>query len=156
MRFDGVEHTWVRNLYPGSAKRASRIGIFGKFRIQRRGGAVMGDSLHTIGIEMWRACPHPGGRYRTDGPCSGEAFREDYLVPELSEDQTCVTVSLIGVPGLSSSFLEEAFGGLVRVNGFTRDFLKEHLSFERSEDWHREATDEIWDHISSATAGVDP
>ena len=54
----------------------------------------------------------PGGRFRSDGPFSGEEFREDYLLPALQNYEN-VTVILDGVAGLPSSFQEEAFGGLV-------------------------------------------
>lgn len=59
---------------------------------------------------------YPGGRYRTDGKGSAEAFREDHLEPAL-RDGGRVAVDLDGVLGAGSSFLEEAFGGLVRNHG---------------------------------------
>lgn len=56
----------------------------------------------------------PAGRYKTDGPHSGEKFREEHLVPALQKDET-VTIELDGARGYGSSFLEEAFGGLIRT-----------------------------------------
>jgi hypothetical protein len=60
----------------------------------------------------------PGGRYRRHGPFSGEDFRERILWPALQEKAASpadvVQVSFDGVAGMPSSFLEEAFGGLVR------------------------------------------
>jgi len=59
----------------------------------------------------------PGGRYRKDGPFSGEEFRDDVLVPKLLaavDKNEQVVVELDGVSGYGSSFLEEVFGGLVR------------------------------------------
>lgn len=56
---------------------------------------------------------YPGGRYRTDGPHSGEAFREDVLRREL-RNHDILTIVLDGTAGYGSSFLEEAFGGLIR------------------------------------------
>lgn len=53
----------------------------------------------------------PGGRYRTDGPFSGEEFREEFLKPALNDSQK-VTVYLDGTRGYPSSFLDEAFAGL--------------------------------------------
>ena len=77
---------------------------------------------------------YPAGRYRQDGPSSGEAFREDHLKPALVDpDVTKVIVWLDGVAGFGSSFLDEAFGGLVRACGFTKDFLDEHLAVETTE-----------------------
>ena len=55
----------------------------------------------------------PAGRYRSDGPFSGERFRDDILMPALASE-TVVEVDLSGVAGYGSSFLEEVFGGLVR------------------------------------------
>ena len=80
----------------------------------------------------------PGGRYRKDGPFSGEAFRDDVLVPELlaaAGKNEQVIVELDGVAGYGSSFLEEVFGGLVRRGVMTqkdigrvlRVLAKEHL-----------------------------
>lgn len=55
----------------------------------------------------------PAGRFFTDGPFSGEKFREEFLMPIVSKGEA-VEVDLDGVAGYGSSFLEEAFGGLVR------------------------------------------
>ncbi len=59
----------------------------------------------------------PVGRYKKDGPDSGERFREDLLLPAVKDaldKDGKVRVVLDGVVGLPSSFLEESFGGLVR------------------------------------------
>ncbi len=77
---------------------------------------------------------YPAGRYPEDGPFSGQAFREEHLVPALNvPDTTKVFVLLDGVAGLGSSFLDEAFGGLVRSSGFTKEFLDERLQVETTE-----------------------
>jgi hypothetical protein len=60
---------------------------------------------------------NPGGRYRTDGPNSGERFRDEVLVPALRLGEK-IEVDLDGALGFGSSFLEEAFGGLVREAGY--------------------------------------
>src|SRR5262245_24725002 len=62
---------------------------------------------------------YPAGRFRTDGPYSGERFREDVLVPALQRTNI-VQVELDGTAGYGSSFLEEAFGGLVRQHVLSR------------------------------------
>ncbi len=60
---------------------------------------------------------YPAGRTREDGPRSGQYFREDYLEPKLRQGKH-FKVLFDDALGAGSSFLEEAFGGLVRV-GFT-------------------------------------
>ncbi|EAA9298001.1 DUF4325 domain-containing protein [Salmonella enterica subsp. enterica] len=56
---------------------------------------------------------YPGPRYMRLGDFSGELFRSSVLMPALANDDE-VTVNFDGVYGYGSSFLEEAFGGLVR------------------------------------------
>ena len=58
--------------------------------------------------------PYLGGRLKRDGPGSGEEFRDNYLLPALREGLS-VKVILDGAYGYPISFLEEAFGGLIRV-----------------------------------------
>jgi hypothetical protein len=55
----------------------------------------------------------PGGRFYSDGDWSGEKFREEFLWPALTKYGR-VRVDLAGTQGYGSSFLEEAFGGIVR------------------------------------------
>lgn len=57
----------------------------------------------------------PAGRFRTDGPFSGERFRQEILEPALHQADV-IEVELDGVSGFGSSFLDEAFGGLVRAH----------------------------------------
>lgn len=61
----------------------------------------------------------PGGRYRADGQASAEDFRERLCEPVLDRGEH-LTVDLDGPIGLGSSFMEEAFGGLVRRYGLER------------------------------------
>lgn len=59
----------------------------------------------------------PGARYESQGPNSGEKFRDTILYPkflEALEKNETLTVNLDGGYGYGSSFLEESFGGLVR------------------------------------------
>ncbi len=56
----------------------------------------------------------PAGRSRSDGPNSAERFRDQHLIPALSRFEH-VTVVMDGTAGYGSSFLEEAFGGLIRA-----------------------------------------
>lgn len=60
----------------------------------------------------------PGGRFRTEGAYSGEDFRETMLKKEYEnskKNNEDLVVDLDGGYGYGSSFLEEAFGGLVRA-----------------------------------------
>ena len=91
----------------------------------------------------------PAGRYRADGPWSGEAFREDHLRPALRGGNQAVIVYLDGVEGYGSSFLEEAFGGLVRAANLTGEFLHRRL---RTRTKDRALETEIWDYIDQAAA----
>lgn len=71
----------------------------------------------------------PGPRYKIHGDYSGQMFREEFLEDELRtaiSQGSVLTVVLDDVAGYGSSFLEEAFGGLVR-NGFTKEDLDQHL-----------------------------
>lgn len=59
----------------------------------------------------------PGARYKTQGAYSGEEFRDNILYPKFIEsikNNEKLIVNLDGGYGYGSSFLEEAFGGLVR------------------------------------------
>lgn len=56
---------------------------------------------------------YPGPRYEKLGDYSGEEFRDTILIPELKNG--IIKVNFDGVYGFGSSFLEEAFGGLVRA-----------------------------------------
>lgn len=70
--------------------------------------------------------PVPGGRYIKHGDFSGEHFREAVLVPALREVDK-VIVYLDGTVGYAGSFLEEAFGGLIRESGFSYENLLKKL-----------------------------
>jgi hypothetical protein len=72
----------------------------------------------------------PGPRYKKDGKYSGEEFRESFLAKYFSDpnDETEIIIDLDGVDGYPSSFLEEAFGGLVRIYGYGR--VKKKIKFK--------------------------
>jgi hypothetical protein len=76
--------------------------------------------------------PYPAGRYRKDGPFSGQAFREDTVLPRLKKTDR-ITIDIDGVAGLPSSFWEEVFGGLVRREGLTPEFVRQHVRVYTSE-----------------------
>lgn len=88
---------------------------------------------------------YPGGRYKSDGPGSGEEFRDRYIAPALLRSDR-VTVDLGGAPGLPVSFLEEAFGGLVRRCGFSADALKARIEIVADP----EDTRAVWQFIGDS------
>lgn len=75
----------------------------------------------------------PAGRYAKDGPYSGETFRERHLIPALREGAS-VRVILDGARGYGSSFLEEAFGGIIRRKVCSLSELKRKLTFVSDSD----------------------
>jgi STAS-like domain of unknown function (DUF4325) len=66
--------------------------------------------------------PFPAGRFTTDGPWSGEKFRDDLLYPAI-QDGRPVEIYFDDTFGFGSSFLEEAFGGLIRRRHLSPDRL---------------------------------
>jgi hypothetical protein len=100
-----------------------------------------------IGIEYSRS---PLGRYHPkDGPNTGERFRTDFLAPALREHSS-VIVRIDQVEGFGSSFLEEAFGGLVRKEGFSSEELHSKLQIECLNPDYEFYRAVIWRHIDRA------
>ena len=91
----------------------------------------------------------PLGRYPEDGPFSGERFREEFLYPALKEHGTA-SVSIDGTEGYGSSFLDEAFGGLVRKGYYTAKQLEEVLKIECGDPDYAIYRDLIWKYINEA------
>ncbi len=91
----------------------------------------------------------PGGRFRTDGPLSGEEFRETILKELLqTHSGTKILVDLDGGFGYAPSFLEEAFGGLARQIG--ADEVR--TSFDFKSDDEPDLLAKIQEYISNANA----
>lgn len=64
----------------------------------------------------------PGPRYVEEGDCSGEVFRTKILWPKVQETilkGLPLEIDLDGTAGYGTSFLEEAFGGLIRHHDMT-------------------------------------
>lgn len=89
---------------------------------------------------------NPAGRYVTDGPNSGERFREELLLPALRSSSK-VVVDLDGALGFGSSFLEEAFGGLVRA-GIKASELHSRLEILTKTSMYKSR---IWHYIDDAS-----
>ncbi len=79
--------------------------------------------------------PYPAGRSDLDGPFNGERFRKSVLAPAIREAERrhgTVVVDIDGVRTFGSSFLEEAFGGLIRSEGMSPKRLRESLEIKNS------------------------
>jgi hypothetical protein len=79
----------------------------------------------------------PGPRYKKEGNHSGELFRESILFPKLKEaiDKNIkLEVDLDGTAGYGTSFLEESFGGLIRINKLELSIIKKHLELISEEE----------------------
>jgi len=81
---------------------------------------------------------------KEDGEYSGEEFRKRLLAPGLQDavrKKAYLTVVLDGTMGYGSSFLEEAFGGLVRA-GHSKQKLRDHLKVvSRDRPWYEHEVD---------------
>lgn len=97
-------------------------------------------------------CPSPAGRYPGDGPFNGQRFRNDFLVPALEEalrTNSTVIVDFDDADSYSSSFLEEAFGGLVRLKKFTKQDIAKRLVLKSDDPVYAAYVADAKDYISS-------
>lgn len=81
--------------------------------------------------------PIPGARYPIEGDFSGQEFRQNILAPKLKEaiqTKTILTINLDGTLGYGTSFLEEAFGGLIRTDKFSYAEIMGHLKLICNDD----------------------
>jgi len=91
----------------------------------------------------------PLGRYEGDGPFNGTRFREEFLRPAL-ESGEAVHVKIDDTEGYGSSFLDEAFGGLVRFGYFSASELQSKLVIELEDQDYNLYKNLIWRYIDSA------
>lgn len=106
--------------------------------------------METMNISIARQFSEtPAGRYVSDGPASGQRFREEVLLPALRAGKN-ISIDLDGAVGFGSSFLEEAFGGLVRAGFQARD-LRNRLTILSGLQAYR---DRVWRYIDEAQARV--
>ena len=93
----------------------------------------------------------PGPRYKTEGPFSGEQFREEILYPKILdaiENDLKLVVDLDGVQGYGTSFLEEAFGGLIRNDGLEYDTVMKYIDIISVEEPYLK--DDIMEYLQAA------
>jgi hypothetical protein len=87
-----------------------------------------------IAIDFSKA---PGPRLREEGKHSGQEFREEILYPKVRDaidTHTKIIIDLDGTFGYGTSFLEEAFGGLIRNNKIPKESLAATIIFVSSEE----------------------
>jgi len=90
--------------------------------------------METVAVNIGKQFSRfPSGRTPDDSAFSGQAFREKFLLNPLKEGKSLV-IELDDAVSYGSSFLEEAFGGLVRVCGFARDFVASKIQFKSFDD----------------------
>jgi hypothetical protein len=93
----------------------------------------------------------PAGRYITDGQFSGELFRESLLkdsITELADGARLIVVLDDGVGAYSSTWLREAFGGLVATNFASKNELKHCLEFQYEDEDFEFYEAMIWEYIN--------
>lgn len=92
----------------------------------------------------------PGTRHRFEGDFSGEKLREEVLEPilrEAIESNKLLVINLDGTAGYGTSFLEEAFGGLIRA-GFNYKSVIDHIKLISNEEEY--LIDDIYQYLQEA------
>lgn len=96
---------------------------------------------------------YPAGREEADGPYNGQRFQREILLDALKSavaEGGKVVVSLNGLMSCGSSFLEEAFGGLIRDQHLTREEVSSHLDVVYSSPRLKRFHDAIYRYIKEA------
>lgn len=104
-------------------------------------------SEHTIEIAR-DFSKYPAGRYRKNSDSSGEEFRDRLLIPALRKGGL-VRIGFRGAAGYPASFVEEAFGGLVRA-GFSASDLEARLALDAGEPAYEVYVTQAWQYIREA------
>lgn len=94
----------------------------------------MGNIILNVAKDFSRC---PGARYPSEGNFSGQEFREQLLSPKLTEaieSGVNLVVILDGSAGYATSFIEEAFGGLVRENQYSLNEIIDTIEIISKED----------------------
>ncbi|MDR0971382.1 MAG: STAS-like domain-containing protein [Bacteroidales bacterium] len=93
----------------------------------------------------------PAARLPEEGDFSGQEFRQKILLPKIKEaieKNERLEIDLDGTAGLGTSFLEESFGGLIRVNNLDYQTVINTLDFVSIED--KDYIEEIKDYLKDA------
>lgn len=97
----------------------------------------------------------PGPRYNVEGDWSGEKFRKGVLLPKLLaaiNEGKIVYIDLDGTAGYGTSFLEEAFGGLIREEHLEIATIKKHIEIKSNEEPY--LIDDITSYLEDASNQV--
>lgn len=106
-------------------------------------------------IRVFDYSEFPGPRKESIGPNSGERFREEVLLKAIEKHGGHIKVILDDTAGYGSSFLEEAFGGLIRRGIPTetvREIVKNLVSVE-DESLITEISEYVEDEIKKSHKG---
>ena len=89
---------------------------------------MMNDTVFVVAKEFG---PFAGPRYKHQGPYSGETLRPKLLaaLDRIRGMPGVVIVDLDGMKGIGSSFLDEAFGGLIRSEGVEKDEINARFDY---------------------------
>ena len=92
----------------------------------------------------------PSARVESEGKYPGQQLREIIvpMIKECIEKNETFLIDLDGTAGYGTSFLEEVFGGLVRIEHLSYKDLKKHLKIKSDEE--EELIEECWSYIEDA------
>lgn len=94
----------------------------------------------------------PSGRYAKNGDTSGEAFRQKFLESPIKNGEN-ITIDLDGTVGYGSSFLEEAFGGVVRELHIEPSIVLKQLTLKSQDP---ALVEEVTQYILDAGKAIQP
>ena len=101
--------------------------------------------------------PYPAGRTPKDGPFNGQRFRDEVLVPAIERalrGDGMVIVDFADADSYSSSFLEEAFGGLARLHKFPPNLLRKMLKLKSDDPVYASYVADAEDYLSRELSKV--
>ena len=107
---------------------------------------------YSIALQFSRT---PSARIESEGKYPGAQLREKItpLIKECISRKEEFLIDLDGTAGYGTSFLEEVFGGLVRIEKIDYNDLKKYLSIKSDEE--EELIDECWSYIDDANNAKD-
>lgn len=109
--------------------------------------------VESVTIKLSDFSKFPSGRDDNDGDYNGRRYRETILAPAILEAIRTggrICISLDGVLSFGSSFLEEAFGGLVRHGIASKKDILTVLDIDSGIPSYDRYRNIIFEHIKSA------